>query len=416
MRTSAQKQDQPQKPVSSSFARSNTAILGPNHHVNPLLYVQRTLGNQALQRPLRISSEELKGALNGMASPLFGHDFSRIPIHPPAATTQMKRATNKSGDDCGQEAERVANQVLAVSAHTGIQMRASRLSSTASPSTAVIQPKLKVGEPNDKFEQEADQVADKVMKMPATLSPVTAISTSASVHPSSAIQPHRVERARGGGRRPRCVEKEKIKINPLTETINALIQRKLGDVNEPTDRMSRKEADKKAELEFRSTIAFNNTTSGSSSTGPSKEGFTFLQIRWVVWNTGWETAPEHVDRLTVYKADRCSGCRDEKDEILSVEVTAPATVPITQPGEGEFRYESITPMVGMTMRAGHYDVYVDLDVYDEVEEINEDNNTIFTSFFVKPRDKSEPDTDGEEEIIQKKDAGPALNAAPDGES
>jgi hypothetical protein len=197
MRTFAQKQDQPQKPVSSSFARSNTAILGPNHRVNPLLYVQRTLGNQALRRPLRISSEELKAALNGMASPLFGHDFSRIPIHPPAATTQMKRATNKSGDECEQEAERVANQVLAVSAHTGIQMRASRLSSTASPSTAVIQPKLKVGEPNDKFEQEADQVADKVMKMPAPLSPATAISTSASVHPSS----HCVGSARGGGRR-----------------------------------------------------------------------------------------------------------------------------------------------------------------------------------------------------------------------
>jgi hypothetical protein len=102
--------------------------------------------------------------------------------------------------------------------------------------------------------------------------------------------------------------------------------------------------------------------------------------------------------------------------MLSVEVTAPATVPITQRGEGEFRYESITPMVGMTMRAGHYDVYVDLDVYDEVEEINEDNNTIFTSFFVKPRNKSEPDTEGEEEIIQKKDAGPALAAGPDVES
>ena len=48
-------------------------------------------------------------------------------------------------------------------------------------------------------------------------------------------------------------------------------------------------------------------------------------------------------------------------------------------------------MVGMTIRAGHYDVYVDLDVYDEVEEINKDNNTIFTTFHVKPSNKSEPD-------------------------
>ena len=205
MRTFAQKQDQPQKQVSSSFARSNTAILGPNHHVNPLLHVQRTLGNQAVQRPLRTSREELKAALNGMASPLFGHDFSRIPIHPPAAA----RTTYKSDDECEQEAERVANQVLAVSAHTGVETRASRLSSTASPSTAVIQPKLKVGEPNDKFEQEADRVADEPMNMPASLSPVTAISTSASVHPSSAIQPRCVERARGGGWRPRAWRKKK---------------------------------------------------------------------------------------------------------------------------------------------------------------------------------------------------------------
>jgi hypothetical protein len=339
MKTFAQKQNQPQKAVSSTFARSNKGILGPNHQADPLLHLQRTIGNQAVQRPSRTSGEELEARLNSMASPLFGYDFSRIPIHPPAAATQMKRATNKSGDECEQEAERVPKQELAVSAlasmdqglacpglppgsalgqdmegsfghdfRSGFQMRAARLSSTASPSTAVI-------------------------------------------------------------------------------------QRKPGDVSKPTERMPRKEGDKKAELEFHSTIAFNNPNSGSSSTGPSKEGFTVLQIQWVVWNTGFEIAPEHVDRLTIYKADRCSGCRNEQDEIFSAEVTAPATVPITQPGEADFRYTSSSPMVGMTIRAGHYDVYIDLDVYDEVEEINEDNNTIFTSFFVKPRDKSDPDTE-----------------------
>ena len=425
MKTFPQKQNQPQKAVSSSFARSNTRILGLNHHANPLL--QRTISNQAVQRPLRTTGEELEAGLNGMAPPHFGYDFSRIPIHSPAAATQMKRATNKSGDECEQEAERVPRQVLGVSAlasmdqglvrpglppgsafrqdmeggfghdfRSGFQMRADRLSSTASPSTAVIQPNLKVGEPNDQFEQEADQLAEKVMKMSTPLSPLTANSTSASIQPSSETQPRGVQRACGGDRYPRCVDKEKIESKALTEPTNALIQRKPGDVSKPTERMPWKEGDKKAELEFHSTIAFNSPNSGSSSTGPSKEGFYVLQIQWVVWNTGFEIAPEHVDRLTIYKADRCSGCRDEKDEILRAEVTAPATAPITQPGEVEFRYKSISPMVGMTIRAGHYDVYVDLDVYDEVEEINEDNNTIFTSFFVNPRDKSDPDTEGEE--------------------
>jgi hypothetical protein len=33
--------------------------------------------------------------------------------------------------------------------------------------TGVIQPKLTVGEPNDIYEQEADRIADEVMRMPA---------------------------------------------------------------------------------------------------------------------------------------------------------------------------------------------------------------------------------------------------------
>jgi hypothetical protein len=263
MRIFAPKQNQPQKPVPSSFIR-DTAVLEPNQQTG----------------------------LNSMASHLFGPDFSRIPIDPPATMPPMKRATQKSGPE-------------------------------------------DIGEPNEK--------------------------------------------------------------KALTKRTNFLIQRKPGDLNQPTDRRSREDENKKAELEFHGTIAFIGTNSGSSSTGPSQEGFTVLQIKWVVWNTGWEAAPAHVDRMTIYNADRCSGCRDEKDEMLKTEVEAPATIPITQPGDGEFRYESISPMVAMTIRAGHYDVYVDLDVYDEVEEINEDNNTIFTSFYVKPRDKSDPDTEGEEE-------------------
>jgi hypothetical protein len=265
IRIFAPKQNQPQKEVTSSGIRPNMPVLGPNQHRHPFLH---------------------------LASPLFGPDFSRIPIDPPAATPLMKRATHKSALEDAWEA-------------------------------------------NDK--------------------------------------------------------------KALTKTTNALIQRKPGDRNEPIGRRSQKEEQKKAELEFHSTIAFSGTNSGSSSTGPSQEGFTVLQIKWVVWNTGWEAAPAHVDRMTIYNADRCSGCRDEKDEMLKAEVEAPATRGIAQPGDGEFRYESTGPMVGMTIRSGHYGVYVDLDVYDEVEEINEDNNTIFTSFYVKPRDKSDPDTEGEAE-------------------
>lgn len=266
MRIFAPKEIPPQKTAPSSFIRSNPPVLGPSHHQ--------------------------EAGLNSMSSPLFGPDFSRIPIDPPGATLLTKGTHQKSGLE-------------------------------------------DVREPDGKM--------------------------------------------------------------ALTRVTNTLIQRKPRDLNEPADRRSQKEEHQKAELEFHSTIAFGGANSGSSSTGPSEEGFTVLQIKWLVWNEGWETAPAHVDRVTIYNADRCSGCRDEKDEMLKAEVEAPATSPLGKPGEGEFRYESVSPMVGMNIRPGHYDVYVDLDVYDEVEEINEDNNTIFTSFYVRPRDKSDPDTEAAEE-------------------
>jgi hypothetical protein len=37
--------------------------------------------------------------------------------------------------------------------------------------SAIIQPKLKIGEPNDIYEQEADRVADQVMRMPEPVVP-----------------------------------------------------------------------------------------------------------------------------------------------------------------------------------------------------------------------------------------------------
>ena len=159
--------------------------------------------------------------------------------------------------------------------------------------------------------------------------------------------------------------------------------------NQTVQRAPAKDGDKKAELEFRSRFAFN-TKSGSSSTGPSpKEGYTVIEAQWTVQNSGWETAPEHIDRLTIYKADRCSGCRDQRDEVLSMDATAPETAPMNQPGGGEFRYEAVTGMVLVNLKAGLYDAYVDLDIHDEVDEINKDNNTLFTSWYAAPNPEPE---------------------------
>ncbi len=113
MQTCARKQNQPQKPVSSNLARSHTAISRLNHRADLRLHLQRTIGNQAVQRMLQTHVEELNAGLTGTASPHFGHDFSRIPIHPPAAgAIQAKLAINKPGDEYEQEADRVAERVM----------------------------------------------------------------------------------------------------------------------------------------------------------------------------------------------------------------------------------------------------------------------------------------------------------------
>lgn len=166
MRTIAQKQNQPQKPVSSSLARPNMATPGPAHREHPILHLQRAIGNQAVQRMLQTSTsaEELKAALTGTASSRLGHDFSRIPIHPPTAgAIQTQPAINKQGDEhkVADTPEEMRSDPISPPVAPGLQSACTRIPITAPP----IQRKPTVSSPGDPFEREADDVADKVMRM-----------------------------------------------------------------------------------------------------------------------------------------------------------------------------------------------------------------------------------------------------------
>ena len=46
----------------------------------------------------------------------------------------------------------------------------------------------------------------------------------------------------------------------------------------------------------------------------------------------------------------------------------------------------------MSLPAGHYEAFGELDIRHEVDEINEDNNTLFMIFDVKPRNEPKPGT------------------------
>jgi hypothetical protein len=102
----------------------------------------------------------------------------------------------------------------AVDSQPGFGRSVSR-SQTAAP---VIQAKLKIGEPNDKFEQEADRVAEEAMRMPD--SEVSGVSKS-----SAKIQRKCGACTSGEGLCPQCAEEERIQRKPLASTITPLIQR-----------------------------------------------------------------------------------------------------------------------------------------------------------------------------------------------
>lgn len=115
MRTFAQKPK-----ATRQTAPAKSTILGRAHfeqsrEVNSILHLQRTIGNQAVQRLFKKNTGGVKGDSITTEIARFGHDFSRIPIHTPVVgAIQTKLAINKQGDKYEQEADRVAEQVIQI--------------------------------------------------------------------------------------------------------------------------------------------------------------------------------------------------------------------------------------------------------------------------------------------------------------
>ena len=113
MRTLAQKPKATQQNTSAKSTMLGRAYFGQSRGVNLLLHLQRTIGNQAAQRMLRTNAEELEVGLAGKTSPRFAHDFSQIPVHGNAPVKiRPKLQVNIPGDAFEQEADRVAEQVM----------------------------------------------------------------------------------------------------------------------------------------------------------------------------------------------------------------------------------------------------------------------------------------------------------------
>ncbi len=104
MLTFAEKSRATQQTTSAKPTISSRAHFEQSRDPNPVLHLQRTIGNQAVHRLLQGNAE---------APSHFGHEFSRISISPPrSGAIQTRLAINTEGDEYEQEAERVADQVM----------------------------------------------------------------------------------------------------------------------------------------------------------------------------------------------------------------------------------------------------------------------------------------------------------------
>jgi hypothetical protein len=80
MRTFAQKQNLSQGQATSDLARRNTATSRPIHHSHLIMHLQRTLGNQAVQRLLQAKPNDLEARSSINEVTRFAHDLSQIPV------------------------------------------------------------------------------------------------------------------------------------------------------------------------------------------------------------------------------------------------------------------------------------------------------------------------------------------------
>ena len=115
-----------QKPKATQpMTCAKSAIPGPAHFghyggVNFILQLQRTIGNQAVQRLLEANMVHFEADTTTTKIARFGQDSNRISVHAKVpAKTQTKLTVNTPGDEYEQEADRIADQVMATPLHVG---------------------------------------------------------------------------------------------------------------------------------------------------------------------------------------------------------------------------------------------------------------------------------------------------------
>ncbi len=110
MRTFSHKPESHRKSKSTPPAKTASVFFGQSREGSSILHLQRTIGNQSVQR-LQGNAEEFEAGSTTTASTCFVHDFSQIPLQAKAhAEVQPKLTVSTPGGISEQEAGQVADQ------------------------------------------------------------------------------------------------------------------------------------------------------------------------------------------------------------------------------------------------------------------------------------------------------------------
>lgn len=113
MHTFAHKPEAAQQAESANSAAPGRGHVRQSPQVRWILHLQRTNGNQAVQRLLQAKPNPLDAVSDATASGRLDNDFSRIPACArSSAKNQSNLAVNTPGDIYEQEADRISEQVL----------------------------------------------------------------------------------------------------------------------------------------------------------------------------------------------------------------------------------------------------------------------------------------------------------------
>ena len=108
MRTFAKKPKATQQTTSAKSTIPSRSLPRQNRDIHPILHLQRTIGNQTVQRLLHSKTEDLEASSAINTSTRFALDFSQIPVHANAdSNLQPKLKVNAPGDKYEQEADQV---------------------------------------------------------------------------------------------------------------------------------------------------------------------------------------------------------------------------------------------------------------------------------------------------------------------